>query len=243
MVQKEVLLEIGLSNNETEIYLTLLKLGEALASQIAEETKISRPHVYDSIRKIIEKGMATYVIKNGRKYFKPTDPIKILDYVKEKELELQQKEKAIREALPELSVMFRPLKEKPKVEVYEGGEGIKTILNDIIRTRKEMLAFNTLGEEFLKVIPEHFLEKHFKERKRLGIKSRQFYTEGTKILKHKMARYKKISRGYNQVSLFVYGDNVVMFILIENPLTIKIKSKKVAKLYKAQFELIWNSVL
>ncbi len=57
-----------------------------------------------------------------------------------------------------------------------------------------------------------------------------------------MVEYKEIPREFSQVSLFVYGNNVVMFILTENPLTIKIESKEVAKLYKDQFEFMWKNI-
>ncbi len=242
MAHKDLLLDIGLTNNEAEVYLILLTLNEALASEIAGKTKISRPHVYDSLNKLIAKGMSAYVIKSGKKYFKPTDPIKILEYIKERELELKQKQKVIEQVLPELKALFQPLKEKPKVEIYEGVEGIKTILDNIIRTGKELLSFNTLGKEFLEYLPEHIIKRYLNERKKNKIKSRQFYVKGAKIIRHFMARYKEIPREFSQVTLFVYGNNVVMFILIKYPLTIKIESKEVAKLYKDQFEFMWEKI-
>lgn len=242
MEHKELLLNIGLTDNEAEAYLILLHLNEALASEIAEKTKISRPHVYDSLNKLISKGMASYVVKNGKKYFKPTDPIKILEYIKEREFELQEKQKSVEKALPELKALFSPLKEKPKVEIYEGAEGIKTILNDIVRTGQELLSFNTLGKEFLEYLPEHIIKRYLDERKKKRIKSRQFYVKGAKIIRHPMAEYKEIPREFSQVTLFVYGWNVVMFVLTKEPLTIKIESKEVSKLYRDQFEFMWKSI-
>lgn len=239
---KDLLLGIGLTNNESEVYIILLELKEALASKIAEKTKISRPHVYDSLNKLINKGMSTYVIKNGKKYFKPTDPVKILEYIKEKEFELQRKQKAIEQTLHKLKTLFQSSKERPKVEVYEGVEGIKTILNDIIKTGRELLAFNTLGKEFFEYVPEHIIRRYLNERKKNKIKSRQFYVGGAKIIKHSMATYKKIPKEFSPVTLFVYGNKVVMFILIETPLTIKIENKEVAKLYKNQFEFMWKKI-
>ena len=242
MIHKDLLLSIGLTKNEAEVYLILLNLNETTASKIAEKTKISRPHVYDSLNKLIDKGMASYIIKNNKKYFRPAKPTKIIEYLKEKEFELKEKESKVKEVIPELKKMFQPLKKKPMVEVYEGVEGIKTILNDIIRTGRELLAFNTLGKEFFDYAPKWVIEKYLDERKKKKIKSRQFYVKGAKIIKHPMAKYKEIPRQFSQVTLFVYGNNVVMFILIEEPLTIKIESKEVANLYRGQFNLMWNKI-
>lgn len=57
-----------------------------------------------------------------------------------------------------------------------------------------------------------------------------------------MADYKETPREFSQVTLFVYGNNVVMFILVKDPLTIKIESKEVAKLYRDQFEFMWKKI-
>lgn len=242
MTQKYLLQDIGLTTNEAEIYLILLNLNEAIASKISEKTKISRPHVYDSLNKLIEKGMVAYVIKNGKKYFKPTNPEKILDFLKEKELDIKKKEEAIEKMLPELKTLYQPLKAESKVEVYEGAEGLKTVLFDMVRVGKEMVAFNTIGDKILDYLPKYVIDRYYAERKRKGIRSRQFYSKNVKLLKHEMAAYKKLPGEYNPVLLFIYGNNTVMFILVEEPLTIKIESAEVAELYKNQFEIMWKMI-
>jgi sugar-specific transcriptional regulator TrmB len=241
MINKQILLNLGLSNNESEVYYILLELKESLASEIAKRTEISRPHVYDSLNKLLQKGLINYVIKNGNRYFKLANPNKLLDYLKEQGTEIKEKEKEIKNVLPELTSLYSQIKERPIIETYEGGEGIKTILNDIINTKKEMLAFNTLGKELIKYIPEHYLKRYLKERQRHKIRSRQFYVEGADVYRHPMVKYKKLPKSFQPVALFVYGNNVVMFILIDLPTSIRIQSKDVAKLYKEQFELMWKN--
>ncbi|MDO8740582.1 MAG: helix-turn-helix domain-containing protein [Candidatus Woesearchaeota archaeon] len=242
MFDGNILKSAGLTENETEVYVILLQLNECLASDIARRTKISRPHVYDALNKLLHKGLASYVLKNGSRYFMPTDPNKLLEHLKDQEKILQQKYLSIQSIMPQLKSLRQPLANKPLVEVLEGSEGIKTILNDIIKTGKEMLAFNTLGEEFKKYVPEHFLKRYFIEREKYHIRSRQFYVEGAQIYRHTMVTYKKLQQSFNPVALFVYGNKVVMFVLTDTPLTIRIESKDVAKLYKEQFEKMWKEL-
>ncbi len=171
MVEKSLLRKIGMTDNEAEIYLTLLKMGEALASEIAAGSKISRPHVYDSINRLIEKGLASYVIKNNRKYFRGASPHKLIDYLKDKELDIKRKEKEVTEALPALLRLHKPKKPKPIVEVYEGKEGMKTILNDIIKTCKDnpkAADFVGFGESAKKgeTIAPYAFKKYIAQRKR-----------------------------------------------------------------------------
>lgn len=100
MINKEILKQIGLSDNESEVYLIVLKLNEALASNIAKQSKISRPHIYDNLNKLVEKGLITYVIKSNKKYFKAVNPDNLMDYLKEKEEDLK-------EILPELQELYK----------------------------------------------------------------------------------------------------------------------------------------
>jgi HTH-type transcriptional regulator, sugar sensing transcriptional regulator len=71
---KEIIKALGLSDNESEVYLILLNMNEALASEIATKSRISRPHIYDTLEKLIDKGLASYVIKNNRRHYKPANP-------------------------------------------------------------------------------------------------------------------------------------------------------------------------
>ena len=70
MIDKEILKSIGLTENESQIYLILLKLGEGNISQIANHSKISRPNIYDIIKVLVEKGSVSFIIKKKKKYYK-----------------------------------------------------------------------------------------------------------------------------------------------------------------------------
>src|SRR3989344_7228727 len=86
---KDTLRELGLANEEIEVYLAMLKLGSNLASKISEETKINRSHVYQLLERLITKGFVSYVIKENRKYFSAVNPEKIVQIVKEREQKLK----------------------------------------------------------------------------------------------------------------------------------------------------------
>ena len=48
---------IGLSPNEVKIYLTLLRLGASKAGKIAKEAQVDRSATYDSLKRLLEKGI------------------------------------------------------------------------------------------------------------------------------------------------------------------------------------------
>src|SRR3989344_5817490 len=77
--------KIGLSDGETKVYLALLKLGSVPVSKLKEETHLHRTTIYDFVEKLLNKGLVTYVVKTGVKYYNAVNPEKLLEYVKEKE--------------------------------------------------------------------------------------------------------------------------------------------------------------
>lgn len=233
MDDKETLKRIGLSDNESEIFLILLKLQESLASEIAKKTRISRPHVYDTLNKLLEKGLVSYVIKNNKKYFRAVNPDKLLDFLKEKEQDLVK-------ILPELHGLNKPKKSKPIIEVYEGKEGLKTMLNDIIKTKKELFVFGA-SDRINQYLPDHIIGRYLDQRKEKKIKAKQIYSEGTSVLQTPFSTFRTIPQQFSSPSATaIYGDKVTTWIWTEIPVVVVIKSKEVAKSYKDHFELMWQ---
>ena len=60
----EALRKFGLAEKEAKVYLSLLGLGEALASEIAAKTNIARQLVYDLFERLIELGLVSFIIKS-----------------------------------------------------------------------------------------------------------------------------------------------------------------------------------
>src|SRR3989338_2360591 len=121
----KVLRDAGLSDGESKVYLALLKLGNAHVQKLKEESKLHRTTIYDFLDKLIKKGLAGFVVKNNVKFYAAAHPDKLLAFVKEKE-------DNVKEIFPSLQQMMKQQKEELHVEVYEGEEGFKTLLNDIL---------------------------------------------------------------------------------------------------------------
>src|SRR3989344_1554284 len=130
MTNQEILQQSGLSEGESRVYLALLKLGSSPVNKIKEETKLHRTTIYDFIEKLLNKGLVNYVIRNSVKYYKATHPNKLSEFLKEKEHHLTA-------ILPSLIKLQEFQKEDILIEVYKGIEGVKTILNEILRHGKD----------------------------------------------------------------------------------------------------------
>ena len=59
---EEILKDFGLSDNETTVYLALLKIGNSTANRVAEITGLKRSTTYDNLNLLASKGIVSTII-------------------------------------------------------------------------------------------------------------------------------------------------------------------------------------
>jgi len=229
------LIEIGLTRREASAYVALLGLGEAKAGEIAKHLHEGRANVYDSLSSLVKKGLASYVIKGKTTHYRASPPEKLKDYMFEKD-------KALYEALSELSKIYKPDKETTVVRTFEGRAGIKTVLSDILRQGSEIVGFGAT-DRMVHLFPE-FAGRYLRERERRGITSRQFFAQGDPILPCKLTRYKMIPREFaSPASTVIYGNKVAILLwFTEPPVAVLIENRDAATAYRNKFEFMWKMV-
>src|SRR3989344_161295 len=141
----EALKDWGLNDKEAKVYLATLQLGLSRVNDIAKKAGILRETTYFVLNSLIQKGLVGYVLKSGVKFFEAADPGKFISILKEKETKMK-------EILPNLEEIKKSIIEKPVVELYEGKEGLKTILDDIIKTKQPMWAYANYKKTFVNLV-------------------------------------------------------------------------------------------
>jgi len=233
MEDTETLQEIGLTGNQSKVYLSLLKLGKASASQISSITKINRSLVYAIIEELIEQGLVSYFIQNNKKFFQAAPPKEMLEILKEKE-------QKIKELLPKLE-KIKTLPESEKIEVFKGKEGLKTVLNDYLKY-KEYSVIGGIGKS-LETLP-YFMDGWHKRRVKLKIIRHMIIGEearGTKVAKFPLTEVRFLPKKYETLeSTTIYGNKISHTIWVGKPLVIVIESKRIHDAYIKQFNLLWR---
>ena len=138
----QILREIGLTETEIKVYLSLLSIGTTTAGKIVESTGIHRKNLYDALNKLIDKGLVTYVIENKIKHFQPKNPENLIRYLEEKKNKISEKEKELEKEIPELKQKFQSLEPEIESEIYRGTEGIKTILKECLNYKRLAVIIN-----------------------------------------------------------------------------------------------------
>lgn len=239
-MRKETLRKIGLTGNEADIYLALLELGPSLVSKIVDKTKINRTNIYDRLKRLIDKGLVSYVIKNNRKFFYAAEPKRILRYLEEKENKIKEEREAVEKIMHELEEI-RPSPQEETVEVYEGKEGLKTILEDILRSKKDIMTYGSEGN-FSKILKFYFAH-YLRRLEKSGIKMKVIfnYDDTRKPFEWKFAEARYVPKEFKTpTETTIYGGKVAIFLLTESPKAILIKSKTISESYRKYFDLLWK---
>src|SRR3989344_1480402 len=239
-----LLAQIGLKEKEAKVYISLLKEGPQLANYIAKKTNILRSSIYDYFDVLLNKGFITYTIISGKKYFQAVDPQKILNSFEEKK---KIEEETLKSIIPELTSLKGMAEKKANVEVFEGKEGMKSVMSYILKDKlKEILIYGSSGVSY-KLLP-FFMEHWHKQRTKQKIPIRIIYNNvlesKERIKKGPSLRLAKIRffsiKDVSLTGTIIYNDKVLItFWNPESPLAVSIESKEISKNYRDNFEILW----
>ncbi len=229
---EELLQEIGLTKNEAKIYLKLLEKGNCSAGLIAKFTGIHRRSVYDSLDRLIKKGLIGYIKNNNKKSFEAVNPERLVNYVKEKE-------NSILEVVPKLKELQNKVKEPQETTFFKGKYGLRTIFEDQLSS-KEVLILGA-SKVAVKLMP-YYIHWYTKKRIEKKIKLKIITTKDQDIKKVKLSEIRYLNEKYsNPSAINIFDDKVAIILWSEkNPIAILIKNKEIADSYRKYFEIMWS---
>jgi len=233
---KVALEKYGLSHNESKVYITLLQLGSAMAGKIAKEVQMDRTSCYDALKKLIKKGLVSYVVEANRKLFKAVSPERLIGILKEKEDEIS-------EVMPHLKEIYKPEKGKYNVTMYRGYKGMKSVFEDILEEAKgkENLVIDSSGM-FAEKMP-YYLPHFIKGLEKNRIKVRHIVRKDKDIHPSKTTtvRYFPKTSKETVITTNIYADKVAIILWTDVPEAIIIENKAAADSYRDYFEVLWKA--
>jgi len=235
--------DIGMTKGEIKVYLSLLSLGQTTSGPIISESKISSSKVYEILEKLIQKGLASFIIKNKTKYFQATSPQKLRDYLMEKEKSIDEQKQELDKNLPLLIAKYKEHKIMQNAEIYLGLQGIKTMLWDSVENAKkgeEYLFIAGSGEEYRKAISRiYHTFGHYRHEKGLKVRGIGEFQDKAllKHIPHATIRYVDFPTPSN---IAIYKNHVDIISWSESPIGILITSQHIADQFRKFFESMWK---
>lgn len=238
----EGLKQIGLAQNEAEIYIHLLKIGrETSASKIAQATDIHRQNAYVALGKLIQSGLVLS-IENGARYrYRALPPGAVERYAR-------RRFDAASTIVQQLATIST-LENEQSFETYVGDTHVRNFeigFTEQLQEDETQYVISGASKNFVSFFADEYasLAAEWK-RKRL----RTLYIGGaheTESLTYAQSlnqnfEYRILPNMPDGVtSTVVRHDSVVLYSLAKPPLVYVIKSDKISAEYKAYFDVLWG---
>lgn len=233
-----ILEKIGLTKNQTIVYLSLLKLGSSKAQSIVKESGLHSSRVYACLENLEQLGFVSFVVKDFKKYFQAVNPDKLLNY-------LDEQKEAIKQIMPDLKKLEGMQKEEINASIYKGKEGIKSILSLVLKENKDVYILGAKGIVFseLKYFMPNFEKLRIKRKIRFiklydsidkkGISAGQMLSIG-----------KALPKGFESNSVvWIFGDKIAIMLWKEEyPSAFLINKRDVADSFRKWFNLLYQKI-
>lgn len=246
-METKILRDIGFTGGEIKVYLALLTLGESTIGPISKKSGVTAAKTYPILDKLKGKGLVTYVVKAGRRYFQLLNPNRIINFLEDKEKKLKQQKSKIKTLIPSL-ISQQKQEAEQYATIYESFNGIKTLYDEILdylhKNREEFIGF-TLGDEYQSQQANLFFKNYDAKRRALGIKIKLLGLEHQReFLSKHYGKDPNIDIRYLEhavpTGVIIFGDKVATLLWHKSPTAFVIHSKQNAKAYQAFFFDMWK---
>lgn len=232
MEAEKVLQGLGLEPKEAKVYLALVDLGETTATRLAEEAGVDRTLVYQLTAKLIERGLATYIVKNNVRHFSASDPDILLKNVQEKEQQLKG-------VLPDLKARHLRRRQQTTVEIYRGREGVATILKMIVREGQPYCILG--GAQEACAIFELQNRQFLAQAERLRLPGKILARRSDSFFIGRNEEYRFVPDSFlSSTTMVVWGEKTGIFVWSEPYYVILIENGEIAKSNLTVFQYLWS---
>lgn len=134
---EEVLQELGLSPKDVTVYLALLREGPGSVRQLASSTGINRGTVYDALKHLQTLKLVNFYNRETKQFFVAAAPARLQELAELRTSELAKASRELTHVVAELDTLYVEGTRQPVARMYEGADGMKTILEDVLETMRK----------------------------------------------------------------------------------------------------------
>ena len=242
---------LGLEPEEAKIYLFLLETGPIHAGDLAKKIGMPRSSVYGFLKRLQSHNLIVESQKQGIKVFSAESPEKINLLFRQRQESLAKNQELFKNLLPELKPKQSKKLITPKVQIFEGKEGLQGALKDMllyydmetqalwpIKTMVDVLSpdfFRYLNKERIK--NNLYTQAIWPQNQIIDVAEHPYLGEGEAFKRE--IRLAPAGMDF-LMGYWIYGNRVVFISSIKESFGFIIESAEMVETLKAQFEIIWK---
>lgn len=249
MVNEKLLVDVGLTAEQTRVYLSLIQDGLSPAAHISKKTGLGRALTYKVLGQLITLRLAEKKKTSGKvSFFAPTHPKRLKELLEEKKKGLEQSVFALQSEFGLLTSTFNLLQGKPNVQFFEGMEGLKRVYGDILDVGQDILVISAPVDEGRKEVL-HLIREQIEKQAAKKIRTKAINPIGNHepatpisddekyLITRKMVHAEKLRI---PAQIVIYGDKVAITNFKKELITVVIESKYIRETFEKIFEYVWE---
>ncbi len=235
--------DLGIKENEAEVYTAALSLGPTTALKIARTSGVKRSTVYEALETLAARGYVSMVERGLKRLYVAESPTRL-------EQELTRRREQFHSLLPEFEALFNLRGNESVIRYYDSIESLKSEYEDLLHILKNKDEYFVYGDPTRWQLSEKdFFKDYIKRRIRINLDARLILSDSA------LAReYQQFERNFNEkVRLLPEGvqldmnvtmtrHKIIIHQLIEPVLTIVIENRSLISMQMALFKIMWDKL-
>ena len=244
----KTLTKIGLTNNQSQVYLTCLQLGVDTVLNISKNSGLKRPTGYLLLDDLERFGLVSKTKRKTKTLYKAETPERLRS-------DLKIKEGYVDDILPSLKAIYNVDPEKPNIKIAEGIQGVRSVYNGIFtylstHPDEELLIYGSLkdaSETFENEVVDFFHETMKRSRnpiREIGNddhETRKYYRRLKKHNQNHQLRFIRNEGRFFQTDNMIYGNTLIIFSVKKQIFSTIIESAGIVETYRTLFNMAWRS--
>ncbi len=236
--------KLGLNRNEARVFRALVKNGPSIASDLVRITGFHRNIVYDNLDKLVERGLAGYIVEDGRRVYSASAPEAVLEMLERERRELDERGRLAERLLPQLRAESRKRAKVQAAVLYRGVNGLRAVLREVL----DAGGYLTMGvsNESVAVMGVDYWKGFIDKVGKMGVRERlllnhDFDLSLLPITRPRLTEARVLPREFDMpTEIMVYGDKVAVVVYSDPPVATVIQDAHAVRSFTRHFDYLWS---
>jgi len=239
MDNKATLKSLGLSDIESDIYLSLLRLGGTQASKVAKDVGIKRTTVYPILKKLSAGGFVRVYFRKNRRYYYAEKPQRVA-------ATFGKKLDSFYAIMPQLQQLEKKEMQMTGLRFIETLDELKQFYTGVLDEYRDK-EYQIIGTAYWEYLDNEWFQQYRYDRARNNIRTKLLLTEESREVsptdKKLLRNVRFLPPQYDfKSTIDIYEDKILIVSPELASLAIVIQIPAMHDIFRALFDMIWGMV-